>query len=328
MSLSSDNSRMLIAIVSSILIHISIAVLGGYQLGKTSSKINHLSVKIINNTNSIKQHLVKQSTKQTSKLPVAESVTTASKTPIVDKIITPAVVKNTVADKQKLQTSKNKPAEPIIHKNIVAFAMTTQTYNKESTLTLNNKQLDKEIDNISLSSIKVAKHTSSTIKQQLAKSATKQPPKLSVAESVTTASKTPIVDKKIVSTVVKSKATSGQEIKTFTSKSTGKMSEKGLVKTNIPMVSAIPLYHLINKPIYPERSRDLGEEGTVIITIKVSKKGNVIKAYISKTSGYTLLDGSALLSVKSQWHFRPARQKGKSVESWIRVPIKFSISNN
>jgi len=101
--------------------------------------------------------------------------------------------------------------------------------------------------------------------------------------------------------------------------------DEGLVSASIPVVSAIPLYHLNPKPHYPERSRDLGEEGTVIIAIKVSVDGDVARAYVSKTSGYALLDGSALSTVRSQWRFRPATRAGKPVESWVRVPVRFNI---
>ncbi len=69
----------------------------------------------------------------------------------------------------------------------------------------------------------------------------------------------------------------------------------------------------------------MGEEGTVIIAIKVAADGRVIEAYISKTSGYTLLDGSALSTVTSQWHFKPARRAGKPIEAWVKVPIMFNI---
>ncbi len=91
--------------------------------------------------------------------------------------------------------------------------------------------------------------------------------------------------------------------------------------------NAIPLYHLIPKPAYPSRSRDLGEEGTVIITILIGTDGKVKEAKISKSSGFSLLDGSALATVKEKWQFKPGTRNGKPIESRVRVPIKFSISD-
>ncbi len=90
-------------------------------------------------------------------------------------------------------------------------------------------------------------------------------------------------------------------------------------------VTAVPLYHLIPKPAYPSRSRDLGEEGLVIIAVLVSKDGSVLEAYVSESSGYPLLDGSALATVTEKWRFKPGRRSGEAIPSWVRVPIKFSI---
>ncbi len=104
------------------------------------------------------------------------------------------------------------------------------------------------------------------------------------------------------------------------------VTSKGIVATLKPEISAFPLYHLIPKPPYPSRSRDLGEIGTVMVTILVAIDGSVADAYVSTSSGYALLDGSALSTVKSKWLFRPASKGGKSVASWIRVPINFKIN--
>ena len=95
-----------------------------------------------------------------------------------------------------------------------------------------------------------------------------------------------------------------------------------------PDVTAVPLYHLIPKPAYPSRSRDLGEEGRVIIAVLVSEDGSVLEAYISESSGYALLDGSALATVTERWRFKPGKIGGKAVASWVRVPIKFSIKGS
>ena len=96
----------------------------------------------------------------------------------------------------------------------------------------------------------------------------------------------------------------------------------------IPDVTAMPLYYLIPKPPYPSRSRDLGEEGLVIVAVLVSKDGSVLEAYVSDSSGFPLLDGSALATVKEQWRFKPGMRGGNAVSSWVRVPIKFNITGS
>jgi len=95
-----------------------------------------------------------------------------------------------------------------------------------------------------------------------------------------------------------------------------------------PDVTAVPLYHLIPKPAYPSRSRDLGEEGLVIVAVLVGKDGSVLEAHVSKSSGFPLLDGSALAVVTKKWRFRPGMKHGDAVPSWVRVPIKFSIKGS
>ena len=95
-----------------------------------------------------------------------------------------------------------------------------------------------------------------------------------------------------------------------------------------PDMTAVPLYHLIPKPTYPSRSRELGEEGRVIIAVLVSEDGRVLEAYVSESSGYPLLDGSALATVTGRWRFKPGMRGGKAVPSWVRVPINFSIKGS
>ena len=94
-----------------------------------------------------------------------------------------------------------------------------------------------------------------------------------------------------------------------------------------PDVRAVPLYYRIPKPTYPSRSRDLGEEGLVIIAVLVGKDGSVLEAYVSESSGYSLLDGSALATVREQWRFRPGTLRGEAIPSWVRVPINFNINS-
>jgi len=91
--------------------------------------------------------------------------------------------------------------------------------------------------------------------------------------------------------------------------------------------TATPLYYRIPKPPYPSQSRNLGEQGTVIIAVLVDINGHVKNARISKSSGYPLLDDSALSTVRKKWLFKPGTRNGIPVESRVRIPIKFGIRN-
>jgi len=93
-----------------------------------------------------------------------------------------------------------------------------------------------------------------------------------------------------------------------------------------PDVRAQPAYGATPRPDYPERARELGQEGTVILLVLVDKDGSVAEAEVDKSSGYSLLDGSALATVKRKWQFKPGTVNGNPVASRVRVPISFRIS--
>lgn len=77
-----------------------------------------------------------------------------------------------------------------------------------------------------------------------------------------------------------------------------------------------------SKPDYPQRANRNGWEGTVILTLSIDAKGQVVKVNIAKTSGYDLLDRSACTAV-SAWQFSPARRNGVAIAESIHLPIIF-----
>ncbi|MBT9097862.1 energy transducer TonB [Methylovulum psychrotolerans] len=77
-------------------------------------------------------------------------------------------------------------------------------------------------------------------------------------------------------------------------------------------------------PDYPTASRELGEQGRVLVRAKISADGKVEQILLRKSSGYARLDEAALASVK-QWRFVPARQGAEQVAAWVVVPVAFSL---
>ena len=75
------------------------------------------------------------------------------------------------------------------------------------------------------------------------------------------------------------------------------------------------------RPIYPSQSKRDGEQGTVLLNVKISDSGFVEKIEVEKTSGYLRLDQAALDAVK-QWKFREDYELGK----WKKVPITFKLN--
>ncbi|OGP67152.1 MAG: hypothetical protein A2031_02970 [Deltaproteobacteria bacterium RBG_19FT_COMBO_43_11] len=92
-------------------------------------------------------------------------------------------------------------------------------------------------------------------------------------------------------------------------------------------VTAYPLYRENMPPIYPEIARVRGYEGVVLIAAEILPTGRVGNAKIRQSSGYAILDQSALEAVKP-WRFEPAKKSGKPFTFWVEVPIKFVLHNN
>ena len=80
------------------------------------------------------------------------------------------------------------------------------------------------------------------------------------------------------------------------------------------------------KPHYPERARKEGREGTVILTVLVNQKGKPERVEVGRSSGFAMLDQAAAETVRL-WLFQPARCGEKRVESWVRIPIVFRLTD-
>ena len=77
-------------------------------------------------------------------------------------------------------------------------------------------------------------------------------------------------------------------------------------------------------PPYPPASRRFGEEGKVILRVRVSPEGGAEQVEIKTSSGSPRLDDSAQRTVRT-WKFIPAKRGGAPVESWVLVPIHFKL---
>jgi protein TonB len=81
------------------------------------------------------------------------------------------------------------------------------------------------------------------------------------------------------------------------------------------------------RPPYPMVARRMGYNGKVILNVEVLAEGRAGQVLLHTTSGYEILDKSALQTVKT-WKFSPAKRFGQPVTQWFLVPIKFSLEGN
>lgn len=96
---------------------------------------------------------------------------------------------------------------------------------------------------------------------------------------------------------------------------------------NYSALTAYPVYGENMPPAYPEVARLRGYEGIVLIAAEILPNGRVGEAKIKKSSGYAVLDQSALDAVKP-WRFEPAKKAGQPFTMWVEVPIKFVLQKD
>ncbi|MGB4101641.1 MAG: energy transducer TonB [Alphaproteobacteria bacterium] len=77
-------------------------------------------------------------------------------------------------------------------------------------------------------------------------------------------------------------------------------------------------------PEYPSQAKRRGMEGVVMLGVLVAEDGVAKSVDIAQSSGFSMLDASALDTVK-RWKFVPAKRGNESVEARVMVPIEFRL---
>lgn len=77
--------------------------------------------------------------------------------------------------------------------------------------------------------------------------------------------------------------------------------------------------------VYPELSREMGEQGTVYVQFVVNSDGSIQDVVVLKGVS-DQLDKEAVRVVKKMPHWSPGEQAGKKVRVRYQIPIKFTIA--
>ncbi len=77
-------------------------------------------------------------------------------------------------------------------------------------------------------------------------------------------------------------------------------------------------------PVYPELARRRGEQGRVMLRVGVDPAGRPISVSVATSSGFPILDSSALNAVRA-WRFVPATRGGRAVPAVAEVPVQFRL---
>ncbi len=78
------------------------------------------------------------------------------------------------------------------------------------------------------------------------------------------------------------------------------------------------------RPDYPKESRQAGEEGDVVLEIRVTAKGRVDAVQVITSSGFSRLDEAAIRAAQSA-RFTPAQSDGRAVASTARLTLTFKL---
>lgn len=97
----------------------------------------------------------------------------------------------------------------------------------------------------------------------------------------------------------------------------GKSSGRGFIRPGILSKS---------EPSYPERARQAGWEGTVILKIEILEDGRSGYVSVYRSSGYDILDDAAIAAIQ-QWRFIPAqnRDSGQAISCYTTMPVVFRL---
>jgi len=77
-------------------------------------------------------------------------------------------------------------------------------------------------------------------------------------------------------------------------------------------------------PPYPKASRNLGEQGLVVVRTLIGEDGLARRAEIKTSSGFERLDNVALETVL-KWRYVPGKRNGEPEAMWFDVPIHFQL---
>ena len=78
---------------------------------------------------------------------------------------------------------------------------------------------------------------------------------------------------------------------------------------------------------YPRVSRELGEQGSVLLRVLVDERGRPTDIQVVKSSGYPRLDQQAVQAMRAA-RFKPHVEDGVARPMWVRTPQTFILEDN
>lgn len=86
-------------------------------------------------------------------------------------------------------------------------------------------------------------------------------------------------------------------------------------------------YNVTQPPSYPPDAIKNREQGLVLLKVLVGTDGSALKVDVDNDKTKTSPElAKAASDAAMKWHYNPKMESGKAVESWVRVPVLFSLS--
>ncbi len=108
--------------------------------------------------------------------------------------------------------------------------------------------------------------------------------------------------------------------------------EEARIASNLPLSELVSTYsasigqNLQQKVIYPSAAQMAGIKGQVRLALHLSRDGQLLEAMLERSSGFSVLDESALRTAKQCAPYPEFPSGISEQEMWIQVPIVYNIS--
>lgn len=102
----------------------------------------------------------------------------------------------------------------------------------------------------------------------------------------------------------------------------GNSDGSGIPGNGVPVISPRRIY--APNPEYPSIAKRNNWQGLVTLRVLVKTDGRIGGITIFKSSGFEVLDRSALQTV-IKWRYQPALRQGTAVECYLRIPVRYKL---
>lgn len=101
--------------------------------------------------------------------------------------------------------------------------------------------------------------------------------------------------------------------------------QQAAASSSLVVFEGKPRYRIPPTPaVYPPRSIELGQQGEVMVRVRLNADGTAAEIMVWRSSSFPLLDRAALTAVRG-WHFLPALRDGRPVAAWVEIPVRFHL---